>query len=81
MGRPTRALAALAVTATPVLGVVAAVQPSAILADNGVIHAQHVGGPGPVRVLADNGVINSNNVGGLRSVVAPADDGVVSSRN
>lgn len=64
MRKLTHAVAALAVTATPVIGVLAAIQPSGTLADNGVIstnstgHVFAEGGvistSGTVRILADN---------------------------
>ena len=61
MRRLTRAVAALALAATPVLGAVAAGHSGGLMADNGVIHGFGVDGPGSVRVLADNGVIDSRN--------------------
>jgi hypothetical protein len=80
MGRLTRAVAALALTATPVLGVITAVHPDGFLADNGVINADNTGGSGTV-TLADNGVIHAQFAGHSAAVVAPADDGVVNSRD
>ena len=78
MRRLVLAAAALAVTATPVIGVIAAAaQPAGALADNGVISTNGTG-----RVLADNGVINSDVVPAANDVieadVAPADGGVIS---
>lgn len=61
MRRLTRAAVLLAVAATPVLGVIAAAHPDGVMADNGVISSNGVGGSGSVHILADDGVINSKN--------------------
>ena len=61
MRRLTRAVAALAMAAVPVLGAIAAGHPDGLMAGKGSTHGVGVGGPGPVRVLADNGVIDSRN--------------------
>lgn len=61
MRRLTRAVAVLAIAATPVLGAVAGGHLDGFMADNGFIHGYGVGGSGSVRVLADDGVIDSRN--------------------
>jgi len=73
MRRLTRTVAALAVAATPVLGVIA-VHADGVLADNGVIHGN--GAPGATHTVADNGVIHMDG-----SVRILADNGVINSRN
>ena len=59
MRRLTRAVAALAIAAAPVVGAVTAGHPDSFTADNSFIHGYGVGGSGSVRVLADDGVISS----------------------
>jgi hypothetical protein len=54
-----RGLAALALSAVPVVGVAATAPAGGSLADNGEIHGNSVGTHGSVRVLADDGVIMS----------------------
>jgi hypothetical protein len=85
MRRLIRTVAALAMTATPVLGVLVAVHPDGIMADNGVISTDDGGvistNGGGVLHSDDNGVINSNGVGGSGSFRILADDGVVNSKN
>ena len=56
MRRLTRATAALALAAVPVLGAIAAVQPSLVGSAGPA-----AGTSSPDHVLADNGVINSKN--------------------
>ncbi len=69
MRRLIHAAVALALTATPVLGVLAAVQPDGAMADNGVINSNgsgsiHGNDGGVISTnyvtLADNGVISTN---------------------
>lgn len=74
MRRLIHAAVALALTATPVLGVLAAVQPDGAMADNGVISTNHV-------TLADNGVISANHVTLADNGVINADSGVISSNS
>ena len=57
--RVTRAVAVLAIAATPVLGAIAAGHSDGFMAKNGFTHGYGVGGSESVRVLADDGVINS----------------------
>lgn len=71
MRRLIHTAAALALTATPVLGVLAAAQPDGAMADNGVINSN------------DNGVIHGND-GGVISTnnnVTLADNGVISTNS
>jgi hypothetical protein len=76
MRRLIHTAAALALTAAPVLGVLAAVHPDGAMADNGVINSNEGGVISTnVVILADNGVISTD------GVVILADNGVISANN
>ena len=78
MRRLIHTAAALALTATPVLGVLAAVHPGGFMADDGIVNSKN----GVIRsneggvisadkvILAEGGVISTN-------IVTPADNGVI----
>jgi hypothetical protein len=75
MRRLIHAAVALALTATPVLGVLAAVQPDGAMADNGVIS-----GNGSGRIHGDDGgVISADGVTLADNGVISTNSGVVSS--
>ncbi len=75
MRRLIHTAAALALTATPVLGVLAAVHPAGAMADDGVVNSKDGGVISTNLVtLADNGVLNAD-------IVTPADNGVINSDN
>ena len=71
MRRLIHTAAALALTAAPALGVLAAVHPDGTMADNGVINSHNGGVISTDTVtLAEGGVISTN-------IVTPADNGVI----